>query len=218
MIKIVIADDHPTFIDGLKGYFDGDIIISVEGITVKADEVLDLIRQTEADILLLDYSFGFQNMTGIDICKKIKEQKLKTRVIVISGFFEQHLVYRFIESGAMGYLLKSSTKAEYIEAIKNVYLGIEVYSPKVRDILLRRKIQNSNEPVFSRSELEIIGLIGRGLTTKEISRKLFRSKNTIDSHRKNILSKFHAMDKDENKSLNIVYYIAKFDMIKKYNL
>lgn len=219
MIKVVIADDHPTILDGLCSYFENDPHIGVVGTTTKSGEVIGLIRQTGADILLLDYSFGDQKPDGIDLIKSIQEQNLPTQVIIITGYTELRLVHRFIELGARGYLFKSSKKEEYLDAVKNVYLGGEVFGAKVKEVLLEEKLDKKHEIAFTRAELDIIKLISRGLTTKEISKQLNRTKNTIDSHRKNILSKLQVMDGgNDNSPANISYYIAKFKLIEKYNL
>jgi DNA-binding NarL/FixJ family response regulator len=216
-IRIVIADDHPMVLDGLSSYFINCSDIEVIATTCNANDIEKIVGKHNPDILLVDYHFSNQKITGLDICKQVVKFFLNTKVIVISSFSEIALIKQFIDAGACGYLLKTSTQQEYIDAILNVFSSGTSFSKEVREMLVRDKLQNKNTPIkFTKTEKEILKLIIKGASTNEIASKLFRETSTIDSHRKSILSKFHLMDTDNpNPSKNIMYYVAKYNLVDR---
>ncbi len=215
-IKLIIADDHPMVIDGLENYFKTFDEIKVVATTTNLSQVIPLVSIHCPDILLLDYHFIHdENITGLDVCKEIVSRFSDTRVIIISSFAEVSLIRDFINAGARGYLLKTATRLEYIDAILNVFAGGESFGRDIRELLVKSRLETSNSDgiKFTKTEKEVLKLIIQGDSTQEIAKKLFREKSTIDSHRKSILSKFHLMDVgNPNPSKNISHYIAKFNL------
>ncbi len=217
-IKVAIADDHPMVIEGLVTYLGSTSNIDIVATVGKVNEVPQMISSFLPDILLMDYHFTGEELTGMDMCEMIKRQFPTVGIIIFSSFTEVSLIQKFIEVGASGYLLKTADKNEFIDAIQNVYLGAESFGKDVRDLLLKERLQsNTTQKIrFTSTEKEILKLIIQGCSTDEISQKLFREKSTIDSHRKNILSKLQQMDVDCGKvSKNISHYIAKLDIANK---
>lgn len=217
-IRVAIADDHPMVVDGLKNYFSSGSNIEVVVAINKVVEVPSIILKYNPDILLMDYHFNNEALTGIDMCFKIKKEFPLTKVIIISSFSDVSLIKRFIEVGASGYLLKTATREEFIEAIQNVYLGLEAFGKDARELLIKDKLQHDTTSSirFTKTEKEVLRLIIEGCSTEEIAKKLFREKTTIDSHRKSILSKFQLMDKDNpNPSKNILFYVTKFNIANR---
>jgi len=217
-IKVAIADDHPMVIEGLVNYLGSTSNIEIVATVCKVSEVPKMISSFLPDILLMDYHFTGEELTGMDMCEIIKREFPNVGIIIISSFTEVSLIQKFIEVGASGYLLKTAAKNEFIDAIENVYLGAESFGKDVRDLLLKERLQsNTIQKIrFTSAEKEILKLIIQGCSTDEISQKLFREKSTIDSHRKNILSKLQQMDVDCGKvSKNISHYIAKFNIANK---
>ena len=112
-------------------------------------------------------------------------------------------------------MLKTATRNEFVEAIQNVFLGIEAFGKDVRELLLKEKLQNEliSSIRFTKTEKEILKLIIEGCSTDDIAKKLFREKSTIDTHRKSILSKLQLMDKSNpNPSKNILFYVTKLNI------
>lgn len=217
-IKVTIADDHPMVVDGLVNYLISSLNIEVVKTISRVSEVPSMVSKYAPDILLMDYHFNNEEQTGLDMCAQIKKDYPKTKIIIISSFCDVSLIKRFIEAGASGYLLKTATRDEFIEAIQNVYLGAESFGKDVRELLLKEKLHNgsSSEIRFTKTEKEILKLIIEGYSTEEISQKLFREKSTIDTHRKSILSKFQLMDRDNpNPSKNILFYVTKYNIANR---
>jgi len=218
LIRIIIADDHPMVVDGLVGYFKGYPDIEVIATTSKLQEILKLILVNKPDILIMDYHFANEELNGLDVCKKIYTNYPCTKVIIVSSFCEVGLIQRFIEAGASGYLLKTATKNEYIDAVMNVFAGGESFGKDVRDLIVKERLsENKQQQIkFTKTEKEILRFIINGDSSETIAKKMYRERSTIDSHRKSILSNFQLMDSgNSNLSKNISHYIAKFNIAQK---
>jgi len=217
-IKVAIADDHPMVVDGLVNYLTTSSNIEVVKTISRVSEVPSMVSNYAPDILLMDYHFNNEEQTGLDMSAQIKKDYPKTKIIIISSFSDVSLIRRFIEVGASGYLLKTASRNEFVEAIQNVYLGAESFGKDVRELLIKEKLQNSSssEIRFTKTEKEILKLIIEGCSTDDISQRLFREKSTIDTHRKSILSKFQLMDKSNpNPSKNILFYVTKYNIASR---
>ncbi len=217
-IRIAIVDDHPMVIDGLVNYINSNSNIEIVATLSKVCEVPKMLSKFNPDILLMDYHFTNEEQTGMDMCILVKRDFPETKVIIISSFSDVSLIKKFIEVGASGYLLKTAGKNEFIDAIQNVYIGVESFGKDVRELLLKEKLQSHSSPTirFTKTEKEILKLIIEGCSTDEISKRIFREKSTIDSHRKSILSKLQQMDNDSgNTSKNISHYIAKLNLASR---
>jgi len=214
-IRVAIVDDHPMVVDGLKNYFLSDSNIEVVVAINKVGEVPSIIPKYNPDILLMDYHFSSEKQTGMDMCSLVKKDFPNVKVIIISSFSDVTLIKRFIEVGASGYLLKTATRNEFVEAIQNVYLGLEAFGKDVRELLLKDKLHNEliSSIRFTKTEKEVLKHIIEGCSTDDIAKKLFREKSTIDTHRKSILSKLQLMDKSNpNPSKNILFYVTKLNI------
>lgn len=217
-IKVAIADDHPMVIEGLENYLKSTPNIEVVASVSKVSEVPKMILIFNPDVLLMDYHFSGEGLTGVDMCLQVKKEFPNVGVIIISSFSDVSLIRKFIEAGASGYLIKTATRNEFIEAIQNVYIGLESFSKDVRELLLREKLQSktTSEIRFTKTEKDILKLIIEGCSSEEIAKRLFREKSTIDTHRKSILSKLQQMDNDcGNTSKNISHYIAKLNIANR---
>jgi DNA-binding NarL/FixJ family response regulator len=212
-IRIAIADDHPMVVDGLQGYFKLHPEIEIVSTTNRLNDVVKIVSNLKPDVLLMDYHFINEKQTGLDKCKELVLNHPYTKIIIISSFAEVSLVKRFVEAGASGYLLKTATKNEYVDAILNVFAGGESFGKEIRELLVKDKLgSGSHQNIqFTRIEKDILKLIIQGYSTNDIAKKLFREKSTIDSHRKSILAKFYQMDSENDKpSKNISHYLAKY--------
>jgi len=219
-IRVAIADDHPMVIDGLANYLNSVSNIEIVATTNKVSSVPKIVSERSPDILLMDYHFNNEEQTGMDMCEMIQKEYPCVKVIIISSFSRRFINKEVIEVGASGYILKTASKNEFIDAIQNVYIGVESFGKDVRELLLKEKLHGSSAPSirFTKTEKEILKLIIDGCSTDEIAKKLFREKSTIDSHRKSILFKFQQMDAENPKpSKNISHYIAKFNMSNRLN-
>lgn len=196
MIKILIADDHKVLLDGFKSLFENINDIEVVATAKNGVEVLDLLKSTEVDVVLMDINMPILN--GVETCKKIKKLYPEIKVVALSMYKEVSYVKRMKAYGASAYLLKDDSSNEIIKAIYEVYDGGQYFSKQLKDLLFNNVLSDDLGVVtLTRREKEVIQLISEGLSNKEIGQKLILSTHTIDSHRKNLLAKFNAKNKAE---------------------
>jgi DNA-binding NarL/FixJ family response regulator len=196
MIKLLIADDHKVLLDGFKSLFENISDIEVVSTASNGVEVLDKLKQVEVDVVLLDINMPVLN--GVETCKKIHKLYPTIRIVALSMYKEVSYVKRMKAYGASAYILKDDSAAEIVKAIYKVYAGEEYFSLQLKDLLFNNVLSEDTGMVsLTRREKEVIQLISEGLSNKEIGEKLILSTHTIDSHRKNLLSKFNAKNKAE---------------------
>ena len=188
-IKVIIADDHELFRNGLKELLikhdDIDVVSSV-GDGLAFMEVLD--TNINVDIVLLDITMP--NMDGFEVLKELKNTKAVIKPIVISMHDDGNYIAKCAKSGAYSYLLKNTDEDELIKVVRTVYQGKKYFSPKISEKMINfMSEQKVSENILSKKEKEVLSLISEGLTTKEIATKLFVSTRTIETHRANILKK-----------------------------
>jgi DNA-binding NarL/FixJ family response regulator len=193
-IKVLLVDDHQIIIDGLKSLLKDSGEIVVSGEANNGREALRILDLLEFDVILMDIDMPVMN--GIDTLKEIRKQGLAVKVIILSMHNEAGMIKSLINIGANGYLLKSSSQDEVINAIRKVAGGNSYFSAEVTLSLLN-KTQNSLKDLNPQIELltdretEIVQLIAEGFSNKEIGNKLFISHRTVDTHRTNIMKKLN---------------------------
>lgn len=209
MIKVFIADDHQLFLEGISGLVQSISNIEVVGTAPDGKQTLAALRQTPADVLLLDINMPL--LSGIETLKILREKQPELKIIMLTMHNSHSVVHEVLEAGAHGYLLKNSEKTDLAAAIKAVHAGESYYVNEVQNTLLNSfKGENVQGKVkLTRREKEILLLICQENTTKEIANKLYLSINTVESHRKNLLAKTGAKNSVglvtfayENKLLN----------------
>jgi DNA-binding NarL/FixJ family response regulator len=211
-IRIIIADDHEIFRDGLKLMLSKDPGISILAEAANGRELLTLVDEHKPDVVLTDIVMPV--MDGIEAVKNLRESNPQTSIIALSMFDNESLIVDMLEAGAIGYLLKNADKDEILEAIRSVNMQRPYYC-KSTSIKLARLISKSRfkgldtKAEFNDKEKEIIYFICQEFTNKEIGTKLFISKRTVDGYRSKI------MDKMQVKSTaGIVVYAIKHNLYK----
>ena len=198
MTRILIADDHAMFADGISSILNNEQDIEVIGKCLDGPSVLEFLSKNPADVLLLDVNLP--GMSGIDVCKEVVKKFPLTKVIAISMFNEESFVTEILNNGAMGYVLKNTGRGELIKAIETVLSGKSYFSDDVTDTIMKGLINQrtssqptkKNLPKISKREKEVLELIVQEHTTQEIANKLFISLKTVESHRGNLLAKLNA--------------------------
>lgn len=199
MIKVLIADDHKMFVDGIDSILTAENDIEVVGRCYDGPSVIEFIDNNEVDLLLLDVNLP--GMTGIEVCKSMRESGKKTNIIAISMFNEESFVTEILNNGAQGYILKNTGRDELLVAIKTVHGGKSYFSDDVTQTIMKglmkqRKASKKTSlgliPKVSRREKEVLRLIVQEHTTQEIADKLFISLKTVESHRSSLLGKLDA--------------------------
>ena len=184
---LLIVDDHPMVIEGLKAIFNNTDNIAVKGCVGNAYEAIDFLKKQNVDIALVD--INLPEISGIELCGKIKLEFPEVMVLGMSTFRERSYISQMIQAGASGYLVKSASKEEILQAVHaalegKLFLSLDIHSGPSTP---RNK---GNVPILTQREKEVLNLIAEGYTNHQMAEKLFISPHTIDSHRKNLLNKF----------------------------
>lgn len=187
MKKIFIVDDHPVVAEGLRKLIIDSGAADVIGIAETGKACLDFLRWEKPDIIFLD--INLPDASGIDLCKEIKSKYKTIKILALTSYNEKSIIKKMIENGADGYLLKNSDAYDITEGIKEVTLGNKYFAAEV-DSILRK--EEPTEILLTRREKEVLMLIADGMTNNEIAEKLFISSLTVDSHRKNLITKLNA--------------------------
>jgi two-component system invasion response regulator UvrY len=190
MIKILIADDHAIVREGLKQIVaeTSDMVVADEA--SNGHEVLHKALNHDYDVIVLDITMpGIQ---GLDVLKRIKEQRPRLPVLVLSMHPEEQYALRVIKAGAAGYLTKESASDELIQAIRKVSLGKKYITSSLAERLaadLERDAENAPHESLSDREYQVMCMIAEGKTRKEISNELYLSKKTITTYRSHVMEK-----------------------------
>jgi len=193
-ITVCIVDDHVIVREGLKKLLEANKEISVVGEAGTAEEALRQVRATNPDILLLD--IGIPGRSGIFVLKKMSEESLKTKIIVLSMYTDAEYIQEAVRLGVSGYLVKHSASDVVIGAIQSVMAGQSFFSPEVSSYL-KDAIRNHINPVdmgLTKREKEILTLVAEGLTSQNIGDRLYISIKTVNKHRQNIMNKLNIHD------------------------
>lgn len=194
MIRIVIADDHEIVRSGLKMLLESDPEMRVVGEAADGTQAYELVAREKPDILLMDISMP-PGQSGLVACGRISKDHPSTRIIVVTMFAEPEYLYFTLQGGAAGYLLKNSSSEELLRAVRTVHAGGTYVHPKMVESLTRQLIsQGDGEEDFSykqltNRELEILQLLAKGHTNKEISEMIYLSIKTVEAHRSKIYAK-----------------------------
>ncbi|MBL7741586.1 MAG: response regulator transcription factor [Chitinophagaceae bacterium] len=194
MIKILIIDDHPLVIDGIRTMLKDESYVRIEAAAKTAKEALGILEDEAAiDIILLD--INLPDIDGLRLCELIRQKNKTVKIIGLTYVNEAGIITQLIKKGANGYLLKNMEREELITAINQVMDGT-IYLSKAANEKIIQQLQSlglpqNNIPVLTRREKEILQLLSEGLTSQEIASRLFLSSYTVDTHRKNMLQKFN---------------------------
>ena len=193
-VKVLLVDDHPLIIDGMKSLMKNVGEIKVCGEANNGREALRLLEILNVDVVLMDVDMPVMN--GIDALKEIKRIKPGIKVIILSMHEEAGMIKSLMAIGADGYILKSSSQDELLNAIKSVAQGQQYFSPGVTRSLLvesQNVVRSLNPQVemLTARETEILKLIAEGFSNKEIGTRLFISHRTVDTHRTNLMNKLN---------------------------
>lgn len=206
--KVILADDHTLFRNGLKLLINNKDDFKVTAEVSNGVELLDALKKDSFDIILLDISMP--EMDGFEAATKIKELYPHIPIITLSMFGEEEYYFKMVGIGVKGFLLKNSDFDEVYNALSTVINGGTYFSQELLQNLVNNfqmattPTEQNNDSTLSSREKEILVLICKGLSNKEIGNMLFISKRTVDKHRANILEKTNS----KNTANLVVYSIT----------
>jgi len=187
MIKVFIVEDHMVVVEGIRSLLENERDLEVIGYAETGASCIQFFQTNTADVILMDISLP--DMSGINLCKMIRENYPGIMVLALSTFNQGTYVSKMMESGAGGYLLKNAGRHEIIQALHDVVKGKTYLSFEAGQALKSALLSGPQQPLLTKREKEILLLITEGLTNIQIGEKLFISIDTVESHRKNLYSK-----------------------------
>jgi DNA-binding NarL/FixJ family response regulator len=199
MIRILIADDHAVVRDGLRMILEthGDIRVVAE--TSDGMETVKKVKTANPDVILMDISMP--NLNGIEATRRIVEHHPAIKVVILSMHSTAEDIFRALQAGAIGYLLKESAGAEVIQAVMSAHAGKRYLSRKVDDIVIdsyirERRMDTATSPLelLSSREREVLQMVAEGKTSSEIAAILFLSAKTVETYRSRLMQKLGLKD------------------------
>ena len=196
-IRVVLADDHVFVRDGIKSLLENEVNIEVVGEAIDGLEALKIVETSNPDLLILD--IRMPNMTGIEVVEKLRSQNNTVKIVMLSMHESEEYVLKSIRAGADGYLLKGSSKEEFLKALHTIANGGKYFSGDISSILIgqlnnpygvmEKKQVLDEELMITKREKEILKLLLSGKGNKEIAEALDISKRTAEVHRFNLMKK-----------------------------
>ncbi|MFB9905376.1 response regulator [Allokutzneria oryzae] len=191
MIRIVVVDDHPVVRDGLRGMLDGQPDLVVVGEAENGRVALDVVARESPDVVLMDLRMPV--LDGVGAIERLSATCPAIRVLVLTTYDEDHEIIRAVEAGATGCLLKDAPRDVLFDAVRSAARGEPVLAPKLTAKLLGRLRGPRPESLTDR-EVEVLGLVARGLTNRAIGRELAISEATVKTH---LVHAFTKLDVDD---------------------
>lgn len=196
-IRVVLADDHVFVRDGIKSLLENEANIEVVGEATDGLEALKIVDTEQPDLLILD--IRMPNLTGIEVVEKLRSQNNLVKIVMLSMHESEEYVLKSIRAGADGYLLKGSSKEEFLKAVHTVANGGKYFSGDISSILIGQlsnpvaamesKQSLDEDMMITKREKEILKLLLSGKGNKEIAEALDISKRTAEVHRFNLMKK-----------------------------
>jgi NarL family two-component system response regulator LiaR len=192
-IRVMIVDDHVIVREGLRALLTKSEDLEVVGEASNGQEAIQQIESTKPDVVLMD--LVMPEMDGIEAIERITAENENIRILVITTYSGDDLVFPAIKAGAHGYLLKDSGSERLVEAIRQVYQGEPFLHPDIARKLMEevhpsKPDRGAADPLTAR-ELEVLSLLARGMSNQEISEQLLITEITVRSHTSHILDKLH---------------------------
>ena len=206
-IGVLIVDDHPVVREGLRTFLQLQGDLEVLGEAADGVETLEKVGELLPDVVLID--LVMPRMDGITTIRQIRALSPSTRVLVLTSFSEDDKVFPAIKAGAHGYLMKDIRPAELAESIRAVHRGEPALHPDIARKLMEHLTRDEDE--LTMRETEVLRLIARGKSNKEIAAALEISEKTVKTHVSNILQKLHLSDRTQAALYAIRKRIARDD-------
>lgn len=201
MTRLLLVDDHPLFLDGVRAALSGAEDLEVVGEAHGVAEAVELAGRLEPDVVLMD--LNLPDGSGIDATRAVLREDAGIRVLVMTMSADDDAVVAAIRAGARGYVVKGAGKADLLQAVRTVAAGGAVFSPTVADRLggfftgVAAAPAREAFPQLTEREREVLDLVARGYDNRRIARELFLSDKTVRNHVSNIVVKLDAPDRAE---------------------
>ncbi len=190
MIKILLIDDHDLIRLGLRKLLEADSSIKVIGEAKSGSEGIQLNRELNPDVVLLDIQLP--DFSGLEVTHRLKAWNKEIRILILTANSDPHLPIRILEAGALGYITKYSSQEQLINAIKSVYMSKKFISPEIAQQLVVSRLNSRKEfEDLSDREAEVMMMVLNGVSVKHIAKKLNVTSKTVHSYRSRIFTKLN---------------------------
>lgn len=198
-IRLVIADDHPLIVEGLRQLLSADPGLTVVAVSANGREALAAVREHQPDIVILDLQMA--GMTGWEVLEELKREKVATRTIVLTATLSDDRVLELVQAGAAGVLLKETASSAILQCIREVSVGRQWIEPLLAHKALHQlsdaKEQGQKLSALTVREKEIVELVAAGLRNKEVANRLSITEGTVKIHVHNIYEKLDVSNRVE---------------------
>lgn len=197
-ITVILADDHAVVRSGIKQFLESTGEIQVINEASDGEEAKTILQSQQPDVIVLDIQMP--KASGIEVTRWIREQAYSIGILVLTAYDEDPYVNAVIKAGANGYVLKTASPEEIIRAVKDVNEGKSVLDPEIAHRVMKKLTQGQDDHLYetlSDRELEVLGLVAKGLTNKAIGVQLSISDRTVQGHIAHIFTKLHASSRTE---------------------
>ena len=194
-IRVLIADDHAVVRAGLANILESEADIKIVGEARDGLEAIEKALELKPDVILMDIFMPHAN--GLEALAAIRQKLADARVLILTISEREEDLFEALRFGAEGYLLKSATITEVVEAVRRTASGEAMLSPNIATKLVAEFNNRTHKPALSSREAEVLGLLGEGLTNTEIASRLFISESTVRTHSRRLLDKLHLKNRAE---------------------
>jgi DNA-binding NarL/FixJ family response regulator len=193
-VRVVLADDHLVVRTGLRGMLESDADVEIVGEASTGHEAIEIAASSGADLVLMD--LRMPELDGVAATKQLRERHPAVQVLILTTYDTDADILRAIEAGATGYLLKDATRDELLKAIHMAAAGESALAPSVASRLVDR-MRSPRSATLSAREIEILELVAKGLSNKEIGERLYISEATVKTHLLHVFSKLGVSDRTQ---------------------
>jgi DNA-binding NarL/FixJ family response regulator len=187
--NVVLADDHPMFREGIRRIIERMEDIVISGEVNDGLELLDLLKRSCPDLVILDLSMP--NLRGLEAIREIKKLYSQVKILVLTMHRKKEFIHRALADGADGFLLKEDLGGELIRAVETVQKGEKYLSPLLSGALISISLAEEGRNLLTMREREVLKLLAEGKRVQEIAEVLFISANTVRRHRYNFMEKLN---------------------------
>lgn len=194
-IRVILADDHPIVREGIRSLLERAVDIRVVAEANNGADVLALVKEHNADVLILDIEMP--GISGVEVAQSIKEQNLPIKILALSAHDNERYIYKVLMSGVSGYLMKEEAADMILEAVRGIASGQEGWISRQVSAQLSKHVRDVESKVLTPRENEVLCLIVDGKSNHEIARLLKISESTVEKHISSVLLKLNVASRVE---------------------